>query len=176
MLNILSQGAAKMPTVMERRQQRGTIFAGGLIGLVVAGSLALTNVLPPAVADEEPFRTLLSTGEEILPDEPLPAFFKPHWTIEPSVNTDIVKRRTIRKIGYGRTEFVEIVTTPTGTYSSDAITSPYVRYPGIHDTRPDRGGLFAFWNGSGWTHFEADGANSIVVIIAIDDKRARFGL
>ena len=112
-----------MHTVIEQRERRNTILAGGLIGLVVAGALALASTLPPAIADEQPFRTLLSTGEELMPDVPLRPFFKPHWTIEPSVNTDIVKQVTVRKIGYGRTEFVDIVTTPTGTYSSDAIVS-----------------------------------------------------
>jgi hypothetical protein len=154
-----------MHTVIEQRERRKTIIAGGIIGLVVAGSLALTSLLPPAIADEQPFRTLLSTGEELLPDGPLPTFFKPHWTIEPSVNTDIVKQQTIRKIGYGRTEFVDIVTTPTGTYSSDAITSPYVRYPGIHDTRRRADGFLAIWDGADWIHFDADGGHSIVVII-----------
>ncbi len=37
---------------------------------------------------------------------------------------------------------VSIVTTASGTYSSDALTSPYVRYPGI-DVDPDlRGDQF----------------------------------
>jgi hypothetical protein len=163
-----------MHTVLEQRERRKTIIAGGLIGLVVAGSLALTSILPAAVADEQPFRTLLSTGEEILPDGPLPVFFKPDWTIEPSVNTDIVKQQTVRKIGYGRTEFVDIATTPTGTYSSDAITSPHVRYPGIHDTRRTaRGfGLLGFWNGSGWTVLKGLGANSFVSIVPFDGGKA----
>jgi hypothetical protein len=155
-----------MHTILEQRELSKTIIAVALVGLVAAGSLALTSMLPPAIADEQPFRTLLSTGEEILPDGPLPAFFKPEWTIEPSVNTDIVKQQTIRKIGYGRTEFVDIVTTPTGTYSSDALTSPYVRYPGIHDTRRAGNGFFAFWDGADWIHFDAEGAHSFVVIIA----------
>ena len=155
-----------MHTVIEQRERRNTILAGGLIGLVVAGALALASTLPPAIADEQPFRTLLSTGEELMPDAPLRPFFKPHWTIEPSVNTDIVKQVTVRKIGYGRTEFVDIVTTPTGTYSSDAIVSPYVRYPGIHDTRRRPDGFFAIWDGSHWKRFDAGAGHSIVVIIS----------
>jgi hypothetical protein len=155
-----------MHTVIEQRERRNTIFAGGLIGLVVAGTLVLASMLPPAIADEQPFRTLLNTGDELMPDAPLRPFFKPHWTIEPSVNTDIVKQVTVRKIGYGRTEFVDIVTTPTGTYSSDAIVSPYVRYPGIHDTRRGPEGFLAIWDGSEWMRFDADGGQSIIVIIA----------
>jgi hypothetical protein len=161
-----------MPTVLERRQRAGMVFAGGCFGLLTAGILALTSSLPPALADEQPFRTLLMTGEELIPDEPLTAetFFKPEWTIEPSVNTDIVKQQTVRKIGYGHTEFVTVVTTPTGTYSSDAITSPHVRYPGIHDTRAaTRGiGLLGFWSGSGWTVLKRFSANSFVNIVPFD--------
>src|SRR5688500_414031 len=158
-----------MPTVLERRERAGMVLAAGGFGLMIAGMLAMTSALPPALADEEPFRTLLMTGDELIPDEPLTAetFFKPEWTIEPSVNTDIVKQRTVLKIGYGRTEFVTVVTTPTGTYSSDAISSPHVRYPGIHDTRvaaydPE---LLGFSNGSGWTVLKGFGANSFVSIV-----------
>jgi hypothetical protein len=161
---------------IERRLRRRPILAAGLIGLAVAGSFAVTSMLPAALADDEPWRTVLSTEEELLPDDPLPAFFKPRWTIEPSVNTDVVKQQTVRKIGYGRTEFVDIVTTPTGTYSSDALASPYVRYPGIHDTETEAGGVFAIWDGSEWTSLDAGGARSFAVIIAIGAKPASLAL
>lgn len=38
---------------------------------------------------------------------------------------------TVRKIGYGRATEVSVATTATGTYSSDGMVSPHVRYPGI---------------------------------------------
>ena len=41
-------------------------------------------------------------------------------------------RPTVRKIGYGQTSIVNIITTSSGVYSSDALTSPHVLYPGIH--------------------------------------------
>jgi hypothetical protein len=161
-----------MLTIRQRGDRAATIAAGGVAGLVLAGTLALTSVVPPAVADEQPFRTLLMSGDEIIPDEPLTAetFFKPNWTIEPSVNTDIVRQQTVRKIGYGQTEFVTVVTTPTGTYSSDAVTSPYVRYPGIHDTRTAAHdlGVIGFWNGSGWTLLKRFTANSFVNILPFE--------
>jgi hypothetical protein len=160
---------------IDLRQRRRSILAGGLVGLLVAGSLALTSMLPPAMADDEPWRSLLSTGEEILPDEPLPAFFKPQWTVEPSVNTDVVKQQMVRKIGYGRTEFVDIVTTPTGTYSSDALSSPYVRYPGIHANAPEAGGILSIWSGSRWTSIEADGTGSIVMILPLGARAPSLG-
>lgn len=159
-----------MRSVADRHERTKTIVAGGLLGLAVAGGLALVSVLPTAVAEEQPFKTLLSTADELVP-EPLPEFFKPDWTIEASVNTDIVKQQTVRKIGYGVTEFVTIVTTPTGTYSSDAVESPYVRYPGIHDTRNGtRDGipLLGTWNGAGWTVLKAFGAGSFATVMQLD--------
>jgi hypothetical protein len=45
----------------------------------------------------------------------------------------------VRKIAFGHPTVVTIVTTSSGTYSSDAITSPHVLYPGIEVT-PTHGG------------------------------------
>jgi hypothetical protein len=160
-----------MPTITEQRQRARTILAGGLLGLLVAGTLALPSVLPPALADEEPFRTMLKTGEELLPDAPLPEFVKPDWTIEPWVSTDVQSRQIVRKIGYGRTEFVDIVTTSTGTYSSDGLASPHIRYPGIHGTHltaDGRATLLGLWNGSGWTILKGLDADSFVTIVPFD--------
>ena len=47
------------------------------------------------------------------------------------MSTDVQRTQIVKKIGFGQRTIVAIVTTPSGTYSSDAITSPYVRYPGI---------------------------------------------
>jgi hypothetical protein len=116
---------------MQDRIKRA-ILTGGLSGLLVAGTLALPSVLPPAVADDEPFQTLLSTAKEIFP-KPIKAdtFVKPDWTVEDWVATEVIEQVVVRKIGYGRTTFVTIATTATGTYSSDGLESPNIRYPGI---------------------------------------------
>ncbi len=44
---------------------------------------------------------------------------------------DVKSASTITKISAGHKSIVSIVTTPSGTYSSDALLSPNVRYPGI---------------------------------------------
>src|SRR5690554_5592372 len=122
-----------MRTVQERQLRTRGIVGGALIGLLVAGTLALPSVLPPAMADDEPIRTMLKTGPELLPRKvDGDAFVKPDWTIEPWVSTEATSRQTVRKISFGRTEFVSIATTNTGVYSSDGLDSPYFRYPGIH--------------------------------------------
>lgn len=115
-----------------RGQKKQAILGGGLIGLVVATTLALPSILPPAVADEEPARTLLKSSQEIFPKRiDGDSFVKPEWTVEPWVATEVIAESTIRKIGFGRTTFVTIAETATGTYSSDGLASPYVLYPGI---------------------------------------------
>jgi hypothetical protein len=108
------------------------ILTGGLTGLLVAVTLALPSVLPPAIADDEPARTLLKTADQIIA-EPVDAdtFLRPEWTVEDWVSTDIIEQRVVRKIAFGRTTFVTINTTSTGTYSSDGLASPHIRYPGI---------------------------------------------
>jgi hypothetical protein len=159
-----------MPTIGDERQRRRTILIGGLLGLLVAGALALPSMLPPALADE-PVRTMLKTGKELLPGDPLPEFVKPDWEIESWVSTDVQSRQTVRKIGYGRTEFVDIVTTSTGTYSSDGLASTYIRYPGIHGTHLTADGgpaLVGLWSGRGWTLVRALDAKSFVTIVPID--------
>lgn len=114
------------------------IIVGAVIGALAAGILALPSLLPSAMADEEPARTLLKSSDEIF-RKPIDGadFVKPDWTIEPWVATEPLSQTTVRKIGYGRTEYVSIVTTATGTYSSDGLASRNVLYPGItENARP----------------------------------------
>lgn len=153
------------------RHRLASIAAGGLVGLSLAGAFAIPSILPPAMAQEEPARTLLKSADEIFP-EPMAEFFKPEWTVEDYVSTEVISRQTVRKIGYGRTEFVDIVTTASGTYSSDAVNSPYVLYPGIHDTQPVATaagfGLLGLWDGDSWTVLKSFGAGSFVDIVPFD--------
>ncbi len=142
------------------------IVGGSIIGLLALGMLALPSVLP-AQADEEPARTMLSTMDELLP-QPIAVgnLVKYDFSIEPGVGADVVSTRTIRKIGFGRTEFVEIVTTPSGVYSTDGLASPNIRYPGIHKQlrRSGEAGLAVWSNGRGWEAFKQVDAGSFVSI------------
>lgn len=155
-----------MRTVLERRERRRSVITGGIIGFLVAGTLAVPSILPPALADDEPFRTLLSTAEELMPktiegDD----FVKPDVTIEPWVSTEAIGRSTIRKIGYGRTEFVDVIETATGVYSSDGLESPYVRYPGIHKEQSTAAfSAISVWDG-GWRLMKPLGADSFVSVV-----------
>lgn len=108
---------------------RVTLIAAAA-GAVFAGGLAAPNVL--AQATTEPLRSAGKTAEDLFP-APFDAskLRKYAITLDDSVSTDVLSRRTVTKISFGRKSVVSIVTTPSGTYSSDAITSPNIRYPGI---------------------------------------------
>lgn len=143
------------------------IIGGSIIGLLAAGMLAIPSLLPPALADEEPTETLLGTKEKLWP----PRFdtdnlVKYDFTLEPSLVTEVVSTRTVRKIGYGKTAFVKIITTPSGVYSTDGLASPHIRYPGIHkELKRSPWGRIALWSGgSGWMAFEEINAGSFVSI------------
>jgi hypothetical protein len=53
-------------------------------------------------------------------------------TYEESVSREATSQVEVRKIGYGKTRIVNIITTSSGVYSSDALTNPHFRYPGVH--------------------------------------------
>jgi len=95
---------------------------------------------------------------------------------EDSVSTTPVSSSTIRKIEYGRTSFVDIATTATGTYSSEALYSPHIRYPGIlvkpvSDSHDGPNRAFSFWrSGAGWVSMSVSSASSIVNVRTRDSR------
>ncbi len=108
------------------------IILGGAAGLAGLVMLALPDYLPPAVASDEPIRTLLSSPSELWP----PAFnpdtlMKWDYYVQPGVSIEPIRESTVRKIGYGKTTMVHVMETESGVYSTDALASPHVEYPGI---------------------------------------------
>jgi hypothetical protein len=96
-------------------------------------------------------------------------------TYEDGVSTAATETTTVRKVGYGVTTVVNITTTSSGVYSSDAMTSPYIRYPGVFVSKlpasadETEGGVtiptMAYWTaGRGWvaTPFVTAGSFAIV--------------
>jgi hypothetical protein len=159
-------------------EKRRQMIIGGLLGVLVAGSLAIPSVLPPAMAEEEPMATLLKTGE-VLFAEPLDAhgLFKPpqRLEVEDSVSTEVLSQHTVRKIAYGKTTFVDIFTTPTGTYSSDGLASNHIRYPGINISEEwkawQRHRTIATLDGGAWHSLRLLDANSAVRSMPIEGGR-----
>lgn len=123
------------------------------IGGLVAGVLAVVAIMPDAmraVADEP--RAMVSNAIEQLFPPPFDArvFRKYAIHFDETVSTDVSARHSVTKIGFGQVTQVSIVTTPTGTYSSDGLVSPHVRYPGIEvaPSRRHRDSSFRFWRAS----------------------------
>lgn len=144
------------------------VLAGAVIGSLAAGLMAVTSLLPAAMADEQPLRTLMSTAEELMPAPfDTAGLVKPDFTVEPGVSTEVLRRSTVRKIGYGRTSFVTIAETASGTYSSDGLASPHIRYPGIHFDHGSDGPQLAgvmVRGGSSWMVLGSTGASSFVSV------------
>ena len=140
---------------------------GRVVSLLTAVALVVT-LLPVAIADELPARTLLGTADELWPQPiDVAGLVKPEFTVEPTVATEVLHSGTVRKIGYGRTSFVTIAETATGTYSSDGMASPHVRYPGIHRAAaggdgPRPAGL-KLWTGEAWLAVEGGGGSFVAL-------------
>jgi len=139
---------------------------GGALVALLAGA-ALLPLLPPAHADEALTAALSGASETLArtldPDD----LVKFDFAVEPGVSETLISSTTVRKIGYGRTHLIEIVTTPSGVYSSDGLASPHIRYPGIHKQwKGDPHGGLALWsNGRGWVAHAAINAGSFVTLV-----------
>ena len=148
------------------RVAAGVAGGFGLVALL----FAVPAILPPAVAKEEPARTLLSSAEEIFPPPFDPdSLVKWEYELDPAVSTEVTHQSTVKKIGFGRSEVVQIVRTPTGTYSTDGLTSPHVEYPDIHKKKRAAGklGLF-YWSNGRWVLRHALTAGSFVTVTPFD--------
>lgn len=125
------------------------ILAGVAVGLMGAGAIAAPSFIQSATAEDTLKKATASIGD-LFTD---PAFDprklrKYDIKLADSVSTDVQRTTTITKYGFGKKSVVSIITTPTGTYSSDALASPYVRYPGI-DVTPRWG--YGHWSFSTYT-------------------------
>lgn len=144
------------------------IALGALIGTAVSVTLAWPTLIPKAIADEVPMKVLTATKDELI--ELIGGkteFFKPRWSVEDSVSTEVLSSSTIRKIEGGRTSFVQVARTATGVYSSDGLTSGHVRYPGIHDEGKQAATL-AMLSSGGWMFFSPVFAGSSVEVVATE--------
>jgi hypothetical protein len=128
------------------------VAIGGTIGALIAGSLAAPAFLQKAFASEP--AKVASVFTDILPRQPYDpsGLLKLDVVLGPGVSTDVQRSAIVSKISYGHREYVSIITTPSGTYSSDALTSANVKYPGIDVVPRFEGNWFnPFRFGGKWT-------------------------
>jgi hypothetical protein len=121
---------------------RSKLVAGTVGAAVIGGLATLGGIIMPAVE---------SLASETAPEAVMPVLAPPalpgkalatdlvkvdgdYYAIgtEPGVSLEADDSSVIRKIAYGRTSFVTVATTESGVYSSEALTNPHVRYPGIY--------------------------------------------
>lgn len=87
-----------------------------------------------------------------------------------TVSSDPISVNRVKKIEAGKVSWITIATTTTGTYSTDAMFSRNVQYPGIsverlpwpdgaHDTPRPRN-HFSYWSGTSWTGMSVRSGNS----------------
>ncbi|KKB10726.1 hypothetical protein VE25_16515 [Devosia geojensis] len=69
------------------------------------------------------------------------------------VSTTPISNSRIRKIEYGRSSYVDVAVTETGTYSTDGFASPHVLYPGIEVEEVSSREPFAIALLGGWGHW-----------------------
>ncbi|WDR04037.1 hypothetical protein PSQ19_08515 [Devosia algicola] len=84
-----------------------------------------------------------------------------------SVSTEPQKQVRIKKVEYGRVSYVDISTTSSGTYSSEALLSPHVKYPGIKVDRVNTAAqatLFTWSGSNGWLSLPLAQGNSITYL------------
>ena len=100
---------------------------------------------------------------------------------EPSVSLEPLSSATVRKIGYGWTTFVNVVTTSSGTYSTDGLISPHVRYPGVYTERLNLhflpfAGIYGWSRLTGWTAIPLFAANSFGYLDTSEPARSEQGV
>jgi len=107
------------------------VAIGGTAGMLLAGSLAAPMFWQQAIANEP--AKVATVFSDILPRQPYDpsGLLKLDVEIGPGVSTDVQRSAIVSKISYGHRKYVSIIQTASGTYSSDALTSAHVKYPGI---------------------------------------------
>lgn len=160
-----------------------------LLGLSVVGLGAATLVAsePPTSSAVQPVTGqpaislpfgLGQTMNDMLAKQPTPfsvadlqnlVYVDGHYydvTVDDSVSTEVISSGQIRKIEYGHETAVTVVTTPSGTYSTDALFDPHVIYRGIHVRNADgdlRSMMAQIWrSGTGWVMIPVEAAGSIL--------------
>ena len=78
------------------------------------------------------------------------------------VSTDPLSSATVKKIEAGKVTYVSITTTATGTYSTDALFSRHVQYPGVTVTDVTKWPepAFRFWSNGKWYGFRTAAGHS----------------
>ena len=81
------------------------------------------------------------------------------------VSSEPLSTVRVKKVEGGVVSYVTITTTETGTYSTDAMFSKHVQYPGITVTQKPEwspANRFSFWSNGVWTSFTSGSGGSFL--------------
>ncbi len=139
------------------------LLLGMTLGAVCATVLSATGsgMVVTALADE------LITPTPAIDTDNLVRFEDKDYTVdyESWVATDPLSTARVKKIEGGDVSWVSITTTATGTYSTDAMFSRHVQYPGITVELADTlHNHLSEWFGGRWTSFSSSDAGSFTFI------------
>lgn len=142
------------------------LLLGMALGAVSATALAASGPgwVGKAFADE-------FAGPSIDPSR-LVRFRDVAYTVDydASVSTEALASARVKKVEAGKVSYVDITTTATGVYSSEAMFSPHVKYPGIEVDRapyPYNEGTnrFSYWSNGSWTSFSTTPGHSYFYMV-----------
>jgi hypothetical protein len=157
---------------LTRKLVAGLVGAAVIGGLVAVGGVILPAVLQTSLASEpgiaDALQPLQHPSRGAALDDNLLKIDGNYYDVAntPEVSWTPLSSAVVRKIGYGRTTFVTIATTASGTYSTDGLTSPNIRYPGIftereHITILPFAGIFGWSHHGGWVRIPLTTAHSV---------------
>lgn len=95
---------------------------------------------------------------------------------EPWVSQEAVSSQVVKKIEGGRVSLVTIASTTSGTYSTDALYSSHVQYPGIAVTEvAPNGQPLSSWRNGQWFSFSSRSGNSFFSVRTGDVRVTKWG-
>ena len=158
--------------------QKNKLIAGAIGAATICGLMFLGGVVAPAIfsssmASEPEAAQMLgiaAPGKAL--DINLMKFNGDYFEVgtAPGVSLQPTSQVQIKKIGYGQTTFVNILSTPSGTYSTEGLVSPNIRYPGIYTQKlhvfasPFSGEVLGWSKLGGWVKIPLLDAGSIAYL------------
>jgi len=158
---------------IQKKLSAGAIGAATVCGLMFLGGVVAPAIFSASMASEPAAAQALGlTAPGKALDVNLMKFNGDYFAIgtTPDVSLTPTSEVQVKKIGYGQTSFVNIMTTTTGTYSSDGLVSRNFRYPGIYTQKlhvfasPFSGQVLGWSKMSGWVKIPLLDAGSIAYL------------
>jgi hypothetical protein len=147
-----------------------------LVGMALGalGATFVATIGPGAMLDVLADEMVEPTGIDL---DKLVFFEGKPYTVEHEdwVATEPLSTTRVKKVEAGRVSYVTITTTATGTYSTDAMFSRHVQYPGIAVEDADIWNHFGHWHDGHWHHVHAPAANSFYYVDAGDTAVMGWG-